>query len=162
MKILKNLIVLALVVSNINIIACDIHGKEGFFTRRTASILGWKSKAQKNTDHMTQQEFSDVLDKIAEVYNPIFEELELAPLKVVKAWDDDKINAFARPVFKPGKKATGNTIANEDDVAFREIKMFGGLARHVEATVDGLAMVACHEIGHHIGGYPLYLSLIHI
>jgi hypothetical protein len=32
--------------------------------------------------------------------------------------------------------------------------MFGGLARHETITADGFAMVACHEIGHHIGGAP--------
>jgi hypothetical protein len=32
--------------------------------------------------------------------------------------------------------------------------MFGGLARHETITPDGLALVACHEIGHHLGGAP--------
>ena len=32
--------------------------------------------------------------------------------------------------------------------------MFGGLARHEAITRDGMALVICHEIGHHIGGAP--------
>ena len=32
--------------------------------------------------------------------------------------------------------------------------MFGGLARHKLVTPDGFALVACHEMGHHLGGAP--------
>jgi hypothetical protein len=32
--------------------------------------------------------------------------------------------------------------------------MFGGLARHETITEDGMSLVVCHEIGHHIGGAP--------
>lgn len=32
--------------------------------------------------------------------------------------------------------------------------MFGGLARHETVTPDGFALVACHEMGHHLGGLP--------
>ena len=30
--------------------------------------------------------------------------------------------------------------------------MFGGLAGHETITTDAFALVACHELGHHIGG----------
>jgi hypothetical protein len=32
--------------------------------------------------------------------------------------------------------------------------MYGGLARHQETTIEGMALVACHELGHHLGGAP--------
>jgi hypothetical protein len=32
--------------------------------------------------------------------------------------------------------------------------MYGGLARREEINLDGLLLVACHEIGHHMAGYP--------
>ena len=32
--------------------------------------------------------------------------------------------------------------------------MYGGLARRPEVTLDGFTMVICHEMGHHVGGYP--------
>ena len=38
--------------------------------------------------------------------------------------------------------------------------MFGGLARHESITQDGFALVACHEIGHHLGGAPKYPGLL--
>ena len=36
--------------------------------------------------------------------------------------------------------------------------MFGGLARHPEMTREGFLLVACHEIGHHLGGYPRFAA----
>ena len=33
--------------------------------------------------------------------------------------------------------------------------MFGGLARRPEVTPDGFALVLCHELGHHLGGYVM-------
>jgi hypothetical protein len=32
--------------------------------------------------------------------------------------------------------------------------MFGGLARHQAITEDAMVLVACHELGHHLGGAP--------
>ena len=34
------------------------------------------------------------------------------------------------------------------------LNMYGGLARHSITTEDGFAMVMCHEMGHHLGGFP--------
>lgn len=34
------------------------------------------------------------------------------------------------------------------------INIYGGLARRPEVTFDGLTVVACHEMGHHLAGYP--------
>jgi hypothetical protein len=32
--------------------------------------------------------------------------------------------------------------------------MYGGQARRPEVTEDGFAIVICHEMGHHLGGFP--------
>lgn len=89
-----------------------------------------------NFSGITKEEFMDVLDKVEKVYAPIIEE-HGATLDVVRSWDDDTVNAQAWQ--------TGKTW---------HIEMFGGLARHEETTVDGMALVACHELGHHVGGMP--------
>ncbi len=89
-----------------------------------------------NFSGITKEEFMDVLDKVEKVYAPIIESFG-ATLDVVKSWDDDTVNAQAWQ--------TGKTW---------HIEMFGGLARHKETTVDGMALVACHELGHHVGGLP--------
>ncbi|HYX34721.1 MAG TPA: hypothetical protein VE954_16610 [Oligoflexus sp.] len=32
--------------------------------------------------------------------------------------------------------------------------MYGGLARRPEVTLDAFTLVLCHELGHHVAGYP--------
>jgi len=62
-----------------------------------------------------------------------------AKLILEKRWNDNTVNAYAKQV--------GNNWY---------VSMFGGLARHKETTPDGFALVVCHELGHHIAGYPTY------
>lgn len=79
----------------------------------------------------------------------------------------DAVLAAAESVYKPvvaerggilrlrGNWENGMTEAISRRVEGRwVIDVFGGLARHPATTVDGLAAVVCHEIGHHLGGAP--------
>lgn len=89
-----------------------------------------------NFSGITEEEFNTVMDRVEKIYNPIIESFG-AKLNVVRSWKDDTVNAQA---WQTGK--TWN------------IEMFGGLARHKETTADGMMLVACHELGHHVGGLP--------
>ncbi len=89
-----------------------------------------------NFSGITEQEFNDVLDKVSKVYAPIFTERS-AELNIERKWDDPTVNAYAY------RSQNVWTIA-----------MFGGLARHKEVTYDAFTLVACHELGHHVGGFP--------
>ncbi len=55
-------------------------------------------------------------------------------------WKYSEVNAFADHMI-PG--------------TFR-VLIAGGLARFPLMTMDALATVACHEVAHHMGGYPKY------
>ncbi|MCB9094507.1 MAG: hypothetical protein H6621_05505 [Halobacteriovoraceae bacterium] len=85
---------------------------------------------------ITEKEFNAVLDKVEEILAPVVKERG-GILVVNREWQDGTVNAYAH---------------REGDEY--HITMFGGLARHEETTPDGFALVACHEIGHHIGGSP--------
>ncbi|MDZ4662347.1 MAG: hypothetical protein SGJ18_12085 [Pseudomonadota bacterium] len=85
---------------------------------------------------ITEDQFNDLLDQVEKIYTPIFSGYG-ATFDLVRSWDDDTVNAQAWQ--------TGKTW---------HIEMFGGLARHKETTADGMTLVACHEIGHHLGGGP--------
>ena len=87
---------------------------------------------------MDQAVFDAVLDRIEKVYTPIVAE-HRGNLVVSRQWSNGRVNASA--------SRSGSTYF---------ITMFGGLARHEAITPDGLMLVACHEIGHHIGGSPKY------
>ena len=54
--------------------------------------------------------------------------------KIEPEWSKSEVNAYAM-------QYSGNWTIN----------VMGGLARHHAMTVDGLAHVICHEIGHHLG-----------
>jgi hypothetical protein len=47
---------------------------------------------------------------------------------------------------------------NSDGITNHRIFLFGGFARLEGMTLDGLAVTACHEIAHGIGGAPFKLS----
>jgi len=87
---------------------------------------------------ITEKEFNGVIDKVIAFYEPIIK-AKGAKLKMNRLWTDGTVNASAQ---QQGK----TWIVN----------MYGGLARHSVTTPDGFALVLCHELGHHIGGYPQY------
>lgn len=87
---------------------------------------------------ITEDEFNDVINKVVKFYEPIVKQ-KGGKLKVNRLWTDDTVNASAQ---RQGK--------------YWVLNMYGGLARHAETTVDGFALVVCHELGHHLGGFPQY------
>jgi len=80
--------------------------------------------------------FNRVIDNVYSFYAPIVAERG-GKLKINRLWSDATVNASSERVRK-------NWIVN----------MYGGLARHHATTEDGFALVLCHELGHHLGGYP--------
>ncbi len=87
---------------------------------------------------ITQAQFNQVMDRIEKIYGP---EIKARGGRLVlkRLWDNPTVNASAQ--------RSGNDYV---------LNMYGGLARHAAITQDGMALVACHEMGHHIGGAPKY------
>lgn len=117
---------------SLNSIACDSHGNTGLVEENDL----WIGVEEKSFTGMNQAVFNKVLDRIQDLYGKVFRR-KGKTLKIVRNWSNGTVNAYAQQ--------RGNTWM---------ISMFGGLARHQTITPDGFAMVACHEIGHHVGGYP--------
>ena len=124
-------------------------GCEGFVPANTMKIpvgwkapVSWKSKVlfsnhgPQAQGGLTEQQFNDVLDRIEKLYG---DEIHQAGgnLKMNRLWNDETVNASAQ-------RYGGTWVVN----------MYGGLARHPEVTIEGFALVACHETGHHLGGAP--------
>lgn len=87
---------------------------------------------------ITEQVYNDVLNEIESVYSSIISS-KGARLVVKRLWTNNDFNAKA---YRQGSDFV--------------IEMYGGLARHPDVSRDAFAMVACHEIGHHLGGAPKY------
>ena len=86
--------------------------------------------------NMTEAEFNQIVDQVGAFYGPVVAH-HGAQLTMLKNWQATMVNAYA------------NQEGNNWVVA-----MFGGLARRPEITPDGFALVVCHELGHHLAGYP--------
>jgi hypothetical protein len=87
---------------------------------------------------IAERDFNSALDRIDRIYRPVMA-AKGANLSIQRLWSDGTVNAYA--------ERTGSTWT---------IKMYGGLARHPALTPDGFLLIACHEIGHHLGGAPKY------
>jgi hypothetical protein len=89
-------------------------------------------------DGITKDQFNKVIDRANDLLGPIITKFG-GTLQINRLWDD----------------ATVNADSSQDGTSW-VVNMYGGLARRPEITVDGFAMVLCHELGHHLGGYPYY------
>jgi len=85
---------------------------------------------------LTEATFNKVIDSVIGFYEPIIKS-KGGKLKMNRLWKDGTVNASAE---RQGKTWVLN--------------MYGGLARHSATTEDGFALVVCHELGHHLGGFP--------
>lgn len=85
---------------------------------------------------MNRSDFDAVLNQIEKVYSPVFESLG-GFLSLERFWESSRVDAHSSQV-------RDNWI----------IRVYGGVARHPAMTLDGLALVVCHEIGHHLAGFP--------
>lgn len=82
--------------------------------------------------------FTKVLDRLEKFYGPVVNKRGFN-LVVNRLWSDGTINS-------------DTDVEGSDWV----INSYGGLARYPSMTSYGYAVVACHELGHHMGGAPLY------
>ncbi|HRK09051.1 MAG TPA: hypothetical protein PLZ57_14885 [Pseudobdellovibrionaceae bacterium] len=111
---------------------------EGFLPENDMRIpVGFKGSFRGlSGSGVTEAEFNDVLNRIEKIYAPIVRK-EGGNLQVKRLWSDATVNASAQQIGS-------NWVLN----------MYGGLARHPATNIEGFALVACHEMGHHIGGAP--------
>lgn len=86
--------------------------------------------------NFTKKEFLKIIDSVKRTYTPIFKKQRMN-FKIEHIWEDKQVNAFAG-------------VRGPD----RYILLYGGYARHKFMTKDAYLSVICHEIGHHLGGFP--------
>lgn len=87
---------------------------------------------------MSEEIYNKTIKDVVDVMKP-YVEAHGVTFNVDSNWEDSTVNAYA----------------SQYDSTWT-VSMFGGLARRSEVTPDGFAFVVCHEVGHHVGGYPFY------
>ncbi|MFL5814200.1 MAG: hypothetical protein ACJ763_11535 [Bdellovibrionia bacterium] len=80
--------------------------------------------------------FRQIIDQVVTAFSPIVR-FHGGELKANYFWDNRLVNASA---------------TREGNVWM--LNMYGGLARRREITPDAFSLVVCHELGHHLGGFP--------
>lgn len=120
--------------------ACDMHGKTGIVPKNNLYIKVQSSNKSQKKIGLSEEEFHQSIDKVTSVYKDIVAS-KGAELVVKKDWEDGTVNAFA------------NRDKNKWVMTF-----YGGFARHKAITKDGISLLVCHELGHHMGGAPVKRS----
>ncbi len=132
MKTIKQGLLVASLLLTSSLFACTQDASQGFVPENDLKI----TVSQKRFGGLSEEQFNKALDSVEHVYAPIVASAG-GKLNIVRKWDDATVNAYAQ------------RMGNE-----WRVSMFGGLARHETITEDGMALVVCHEIGHHLGGAP--------
>ena len=87
---------------------------------------------------ISRADYDLAIDRIEKVYKDIVKK-KGGELVINRMWSTTQVNSNAT---RQGSKWI--------------INAFGGLARYEYMTFDGELMVLCHEMGHHMGGFPKY------
>ena len=88
---------------------------------------------------ISEIEFNGVIDELEAAYAPLVS-AQGGHLVAWRQWGNNAIAAdSSQPFFAPGQWV---------------ILFTGGLARTPEMTRDAFTLIACHEMGHHLGGFP--------
>jgi hypothetical protein len=95
-------------------------------------------KENKSIEGISEQEFSVLLSRAERAMSPLVKDLTGKKLIVNNKWSDPTVDANA----------------TRDENLNPVININGGLARHPQMTRDGLLLLICHEVGHHLGGAP--------
>lgn len=88
------------------------------------------------SNDMAEETFNFIVQRARQFYAPVVRS-HGAILRIDPRWSDDTVNANATRALK-----------------LWVVQVYGGLARSPEITEDAFALVLCHELGHHLGGFP--------
>jgi hypothetical protein len=116
--------------------ACDLETTKGFISHDLKIAVGNKDQFGKITG-IGEEDFLATIKNFENKFARNLEDNHDYELIVFKSWKSSTVNAYAE--------------RDKDKIM---ITVYGGIARHKAVTKDGFALVLCHELGHHLGGYP--------
>jgi subtilisin-like proprotein convertase family protein len=118
-------------------IACGLLSHSIYGSVLPPNNLDLQDQVSVSPSGVTEEEFGKIGQEIFNYYAPIVKQ-HGAELQIIRSWASPTVNAFAEQ--KKGKW---------------KVMIYGGLARRAEVDFDSLNLAICHELGHHLGGFPL-------
>lgn len=92
---------------------------------------------------VSEADFKALLERAQRLYAPVYRDVIGGDFVVDGQWKSEAANAYADvPKIRAGRPT------------LYRIELHGGMARHPLMTEDAFMLVICHEIGHHLGGFP--------
>jgi hypothetical protein len=98
----------------------------------------------KSENSLSENDFKRLIDRVRKIYDPVFESKGYA-VEYLLYWDVSESNAMT---------------SESKDQKKKWFLFSGGLLRARYMTKDGFLFAACHEIGHHLGGFPKEKELL--
>lgn len=95
-------------------------------------------KENKSIDGISEIELASLISRVDRAMSPLVKDITGKRLIINNKWNDPTVDANA----------------TRDENLNPVVNIFGGLARHPLMTRDGLLLLICHEVGHHLGGAP--------
>jgi hypothetical protein len=86
--------------------------------------------------NLSEEQFRDILSAVQTAYEGIVK-THGGTLTIDGKWNGNQLNARATQTGERWR-----------------VEVTGALARLPELTADGLTLIVCHELGHHLGGFP--------
>jgi hypothetical protein len=96
------------------------------------------SRFDKMAGGLSENEYFRMQERFKSIFDPFLKERFGKTVTFENCWKEDQVNAYC----------------TRDDNDNPVIKIMGGMVRHPEMTIDGLYLLACHELGHYLGGAP--------
>jgi len=103
-----------------------------------ADLRRAESSLTEGTPNITEPEFRAIVAQIQNSYQAVAKK-HGGNLAISGDWKSETLNAGASQMFGSWK-----------------VVISGALARRPELTPDGTALILCHELGHHLGGYSFH------
>lgn len=138
---MKSLMILGILLTTATSLACPINNEAELSKVNSFKSNKWILNTSTSTSTVTLADYNAAFTKVSKIYTPIFLKQGYT-LLLEGDWNDATEKAFSTD-----KKNNPNR---------RKVYVSGGYARTPLMTKDTLLATLCHEIGHHLGGYPKY------
>lgn len=133
---MKLFISLVLLSSSLAAIACPVTADQYIGNINRVVRLEQGPTPSPTSPILTEKEFYQFRDRILKEFSPNFARVGRV-LRIQASWKDPELNAYA---------------AQKGNESW--IYLSGGYARAAYMSRDAYYTVVCHELGHHLGGFP--------